>query len=231
VRIHYLQHVASEDPGSIRQWAEAGEYNLTSTHLYRGEASPDLKDFDWLVVMGGPMSVNDVSAHPWLIAEKSLIAQAIAEQKVVLGICLGAQLIASAMGAEVYRNRFPEIGWLPVRLTPEAGNSQLFGFLPEVVRVFHWHGETFNLPAGATRIAESDACANHAFVYGTRVIGMQFHPESTRESVRAILAESAADLAPGPYVQSRRSILGTDEDYNNLRSVMFGILDRLASTT
>ena len=181
--------------------------------------------------MGGPMSVNDESAHPWLIAEKSLIAQAIAEQKVVLGICLGAQLIASAMGAEVYRNRFPEIGWLPVRLTPEAGNSQLFGFLPGVVRVFHWHGETFNLPAGATRMAESDACANQAFVYGTRVIGMQFHPESTRESVRAILAESAADLAPGPYVQSRRSILGTDEDYDSLRSVMFGILDRLAATT
>jgi len=175
------------------------------------------------------MSANDEDARPWLVAEKRLIRRAIAEQKVVLGICLGAQLVANALGAAVYRNRFAEIGWLPVRLTPEARRSPLFGFLPETLRVFHWHGETFDLPAGATRIAESEACANQAFIHGTRVIGIQFHPEATRESVLGILEESAADLVPGPYVQSRLSVLGADENYEMLQPVMFGILDRLAA--
>lgn len=231
MRIHYLQHVPSEGPGSIRQWAETGGHHLTSSQLYGGEALPDLKSFDWLVIMGGPMSVNDEFAYPWLAAEKRLIGQAIAEQKVVLGICLGAQLIAGVLGAKVYRNRFPEIGWFPVRLTPETRNSQVFGFLPEELRVFQWHGETFDLPSGATLIAESESCANQAFVRGSRVIGIQFHPESTRESVQGILEQSAADLVLGPYVQSRQNVLGSDEDYERLRTVMFGILDRLASAT
>ncbi len=231
VRIHYLQHVSSEGPGSIRQWAEEGGHHLTSTQLYRREALPDVKSFDWLVIMGGPMSANDEAAHPWLIAEKKLIARTIAEQKVVLGICLGAQLIANVLGSAVYRNRFPEIGWLSVRLTQAAKSSQLFGFLPETVRVFHWHGETFDLPSGATRIAESAACANQAFMDGPKVIGIQFHPESTRESVQGILEQSGADLVPGPYVQSCQSVLGSDQDYEDLRAIMFGILDRLAAVT
>jgi GMP synthase (glutamine-hydrolysing) len=177
------------------------------------------------------MSANDESAHPWLVPEKSLIGHAIAEQKVVLGICLGAQLIANVLGATVCRNRFPEIGWFPVRLTDAARSSDVFGFLPEIVRVFHWHGDTFDLPSGATHIAESEACANQAFVYGSGVIGLQFHPESTRESVRGILEQSDADLVPGPYVQSRLEVMGSDGDYEELRAVMFGILDRLAAKT
>jgi GMP synthase-like glutamine amidotransferase len=229
VRIHYLQHVASEGPGSIRQWAEGRGHLLTSTPLYRGETLPDVKGFDWLVVMGGPMSANNESAHPWLVAEKKLIGRAIAGQKVVLGICLGAQLIANVLGATVYKNRCAEIGWFPVRLTRAAAGSEVFGFLPEIVRVFHWHGETFDLPPGATHIAESEACANQAFVHGSRVIGIQFHPESTRESVEGILGQSAADLVPGPFVQSRREVLASDEEYAELRAVMFGILDRLAT--
>jgi GMP synthase (glutamine-hydrolysing) len=190
---------------------------------------PDVKSFDWLVIMGGPMSANDESAHPWLVAEKKLIGRAIVEQKVVLGICLGAQLIANVLGATVFKNRFPEIGWFPVRLTHAARSSEVFGFLPEIVRVFHWHGETFDLPSGARHIAESEACANQAFVHGSRVIGIQFHPESTRESVQGILEQSASDLVPGHFVQSRQEVLASDEYYEELRAVMFGILDRLAA--
>ncbi len=231
MRIHYLQHVSSEGPGSIQQWAEMRHHHLSATQLYRGETLPHPKGFDWLVVMGGPMSANDERDIPWMVAEKKLIGAAITESKVVLGICLGAQLTASVLGAPVYKNRHPEIGWFPVRLTADARRSAIFGFLPDAPRVFHWHGETFDLPAGATRIAESEACLNQAFIHGTRVVGLQFHPESTCESVRAILEVSAADLISGPYVQPVQDILGTEKDYENLHPVMYGILDRLAAAT
>jgi GMP synthase-like glutamine amidotransferase len=177
------------------------------------------------------MSANDEHIFPWMVAEKRLIGAAISQGKVVLGICLGAQLTASVLGTPVYKNRHPEIGWFPVRLTPDARDSAIFGFLPEALHVFHWHGETFDLPVGATRIAESEACLNQAFNYGARVIGLQFHPESTRESVQAILEVSAADLVPGPYVQSLEEVLGTEKNYESLKPVMYGILDRLAAAT
>ncbi len=226
-----MQHVSSEGTGSIREWAETGRHHLTSTQLYRGESLPDVKSFDWLVIMGGPMSANDEFVCPWLIAEKKLIGRAIEDQKVVLGICLGAQLIANVLGSAVYRNRSPEIGWFPVRLTRAGMNTDVFGFLPETIRVFHWHGETFDLPSGATHIAQSEACVNQAFAYGPRVVGIQFHPEATPDSVQGILDQSAADLVPGPYVQSRQDLLGSDADYEGIRAIMFGILDRLASVT
>jgi GMP synthase-like glutamine amidotransferase len=206
-------------------------HHLSATQLYRSKPLPKPEGFDWLVIMGGPMSANDEPDFPWMVAEKRLIGAAISQGKVVLGICLGAQLTANVLGAAVYRNRHPEIGWFPVKLTPDARDSAIFGFLPETLHVFHWHGETFDLPAGATRIAESEACLNQAFIHGARVIGLQFHPESTRESVRAILEVSQADLAPGPYVQSLEDVLGTERNYESLQPVMYGILDRLAAAT
>ena len=154
MNIHYLQHVPFEGLGSIANWVGQAGHNLTGSRLYAGEALPDPAALDWLIVMGGPMGVHDERHHPWLTREKQLIEQAIGQEKTVLGICLGAQLIADVLGARVYANEHREIGWFPVRRTSEAADCALGRVLPEQVEVFHWHGDTFDLPAGGKRLLQ-----------------------------------------------------------------------------
>ena len=200
MRLHYLQHVPFEGPGTIRDWATDRGHDLTGTHLYDDESLPDPDTFDWLIVMGGPMSVHDTEVYPWLDVEKELIRTAVDTDRVVIGICLGAQLVAEALGGRVYEADTPEIGWFPVEATDEASRSPLFADLGEVYDAFHWHGDTFDLPEGATRMARTDACANQAFVYGGRVVGLQFHLESSPETIDEII-ENSGDLPGGPLVQ------------------------------
>jgi GMP synthase (glutamine-hydrolysing) len=200
MRLHYFQHVPFEPPGTIERWASDRGHDLTGTHLYREEAFPEIDDVDWLIVMGGPMGVGDTEEYPWLREEARFIERAIDAGRVVAGICLGAQLVAAALGADVYEARTPEIGWFPVEATPAAADSPLFADLGESYGVFHWHGDTFDLPGGATRMAGTDACRNQAFVYEERVVGLQFHLESAPETVADLLAESG-DLPEGPRVQ------------------------------
>lgn len=230
MRIQCLKHVTFEGPAGIADWAESRGHPITPTPLYEGAPVPDLDTFDWLVVMGGPMGVGDESVHPWLAPEKALIGEAIAAEKTVLGVCLGAQLIAEALGARVYPNPEKEIGWMPVELTESGRASPLTGFLPASLDVFHWHGDTFDLPPGAVRLARSGPCANQAFVYGGRVLGLQFHLESTPASVADILAHCAQDIVPAPYIQTaERMLAATPEDYAQINGALFGILDRLAA--
>ena len=172
------------------------------------------------------MSVNDERDFPWLVAEKSFIRDAIDSGKAVLGVCLGAQLIASALGARVYRNPVKEIGWLPITGVRCAGIST-FGF-PESVEVFHWHGETFDLPPGATRIAESRNCENQGFQYGDKVIGLQFHLETTQESAKAIVTNCRAELIPSDTVQSEAEILAASPGrYREINRLMEQVLSFL----
>jgi GMP synthase (glutamine-hydrolysing) len=205
MQLHYLQHVPFEGPGTIREWATDQGHDLTGTHLYDGESLPDLDTFDWLIIMGGPMGVHDTDEYPWLTAEKELIRVAVDADKVVVGICLGAQLVAEALGGRVYEADTSEIGWFPVEATAEAVESPLFADLGETYEVFHWHGDTFDLPEGATRMAQTDACANQAFVYGDRVVGLQFHLESSPATVDEII-EHSGDLPDGPFVQSAETM-------------------------
>lgn len=205
MRAHYLQHVAFEGLGSIAAWLDAAGYATTGAHLYRSANLPQADDFDLLIIMGGPMSVHDEADFPWLAAEKQLIRQAIAADKAVLGVCLGAQLIAAALGAPVYRHHFKEIGWFPVfRAGPEDGS--VFHFPPQA-QVFHWHGDTFDLPPGAIHLARSEGCENQAFQLGERVIGLQFHLETTPEAVRDMVAHGRAELTPARFVQTETAIL------------------------
>jgi GMP synthase-like glutamine amidotransferase len=206
MRIHWFQHVAFEGLGAIEDWLLARGHTLTHTRFHAGETAPATVDgFDWLIVMGGPMNIYQYRDHPWLRAEKRVIRDAVAANKRVLGVCLGAQLIADAMGGKVYQNAEREIGWFPVTAVPEGAGSP-FAFPKDAV-VFHWHGDTFSLPPGGVWLARSKACEHQAFAMGARVLGLQFHVEMTPDDVKRIAAECADELTPAAYVQSAQEII------------------------
>jgi GMP synthase-like glutamine amidotransferase len=226
VKAHYLQHEPREGLGSIETWLRERGFQIRGTMLYRGEPLPDVADFDLLVIMGGGMSANDEDRLPWLRAEKNLIRHAIAADKKVLGICLGAQLIASALGSRVYRNTEKEIGWHEIRGIP-GGDDRVFRF-PRSCEAFHWHGETFDLPAGAVPLAESAACRNQAFQIGQNTIGLQFHLETTPDTARQFVSSGRSDLVPGAFVQSEAEIVGAPAGkYDRLNALMDAVLSHL----
>ena len=226
MRIHYVQHVPFEGPANITTWARARSHSLTSTALFKDEALPSPDAFDALVVMGGPMSVHDEAQHAWLAPEKKLIEQSIKSAQPVLGICLGAQLLADVLGAKVYRNDYKEIGWFPVRHVREE--SVAAGF-PRTFTPFHWHGETFDLPSGAVHLAESDGCANQAFAYGGKALALQFHLEVTRQSVEGLIKHCAADITSGLYVQSGEQMLAAADAFAAIQPLLFQVLDSWAA--
>ncbi|MBI2480305.1 MAG: amidotransferase [Planctomycetia bacterium] len=228
MRIHYLQHVPFEGLGSMQPVLLAAGHTITVSRLYEAAALPTTEQFDWLIVMGGPMGVYDEREYPWLDTEKRLIENAIEDDKIVLGVCLGAQLIASVLGASVYANSHKEIGWFPVERTAAAAASGLGGTVPASVEAFHWHGDTFDLPAGALHLARSAACENQAFVYRQRILGLQFHLETTRESAEALIENCGHELVGGPYLQSAEAMLSGDERFTRINQVMKDLLERLA---
>lgn len=212
MRLHYLQHVPFEDLGSILTWANKQGCSVTSTHLYNHEDLPAQSDFDWLVVMGGPMNIYQEDKYPWLATEKQFIRDAIGSGKVVIGICLGAQLIADVIGGKVTKNPYIEIGWFKIRLKDETRSSPLFSFLPEEPMVFHWHGDTFStLPDDAVPLAENDACPHQAFRYKERVFGFQFHMESTRRTIESLVNNCSEEMVPGDFVQTPEELLSNLE--------------------
>lgn len=205
MRMHYLQHVAFEGPAAIADWARDRGHALTGTRLDRGAPLPRLADFDWLVVMGGPMGVADVGEYSWMTAELRLIREAVETGKIVLGVCLGAQLIAHAVGARVYRASNREIGWFPVEAI-DGEVEDAFDGLPPRFTPLHWHGDTFELPAGAIHLARGPACPNQAFQLGPRVLGLQFHLEATPESVGALVDHCAEEIGDGPWEMAPEAI-------------------------
>jgi len=224
MRAHFLQHVPFEGLGYIRTWLEGEGAEIAGTRLYAGEDLPALDGIDLVIAMGGPMSVNDEVDLPWLVAEKAFIRQAVEKGIAVLGVCLGAQLIASALGGRVYGNAQKEIGWFPIQATPAEG---CFTF-PEEAMVLHWHGETFELPPGAVRIASSVACDNQAFQLGERVIGLQFHLEMTPESAEAIIDNCKAELVPARYVHGEDELRGVPvQSYEAGHELLAAILSYL----
>ena len=226
MRAHYLQHVPFEGLGSIESWLKAAGYEISVTRLYELADLPRVEDIDFLVVMGGPMSVNDEIDYPWLTDEKEFIRSIIVSGKSVLGICLGAQLIANAMGSRVFKNPVKEIGWFPVQAIVSL-NNPVFKF-PEEAVVFHWHGETFSLPPEAIQIAKSESCKNQAFQIGSNVIGLQFHLETTLDSIRALVKNCRHELVTGKYIQSEQDILSVSEErYIMINGLMSDILEYL----
>ncbi len=225
MRIHYLQHVPFEGLGCIEEHLIQHGHQLSATHLYRNQQLPKLDRFDALIVMGGPMGVYDEPDCPWLQLEKVLIAETIAAGKLVLGICLGAQLIADALGAKVYRNRWREIGWWPVEQTKVAAAAG-FELLPQNYVAFHWHGDTFDLPDGAMHLAENTTCQHQAFTLAGQVIGLQFHLEITPDSARDLIKHGGCELDGSRYVQTAEQMLADAGCFMVSNRLMTGLLDR-----
>jgi GMP synthase-like glutamine amidotransferase len=225
MRMAVLQHVEFEGPAAVADWAAGRGFPLRLFQLYRDTMLPLLSDFDMLTVMGGPMSANDEAKFGWLGPEIALVRKARAADKTVLGICLGAQIIAKALGARVYPGSAKEIGWLPVQRT--AGSHLLFDSLPDSFTAFHWHGETFDLPREATLLATSEVTETQAFAVGQRVLGLQFHMEATEESVRALLEGAAHEIGHGVFEQQPGTILVSLSQCASLRPLHDTVLDRL----
>ena len=231
MKIHYLQHVPFEDLGSIADWIHSSGHTLSCTRLDLGEILPDVNDIDWLIIMGGPMNVDETDRYPWLTAEKARIQSAIDHRLPVLGICLGAQLLASALGARVTQNQHKEIGWFPITRSEELANSPLVRILPEEIEVFHWHGDTFDLPAGAIRIAASKACRNQGFVYRGRIIGLQFHLETTLNGIQQLIEHCGSEITAAPYIQTPEVMLSDVNRFQVINDLMYKLLDYQESLT
>jgi len=228
MKAHILQHVPFEDIGSIASWLESRQAAVTYTRFFEHYVLPELKGLDLIIVLGGPMSVNDESTLPWLRTEKEFVRGAVRRGIPMVGICLGAQLIASALGERVYRNACSEIGWFPVMAASCAENNFRF---PEKCRVFHWHGETFDLPTGAVLLARSEGTENQAFQIGAHVVGLQFHLETTPESVRALIDNCRSELVAGQYIQTEDNLLQTAAaTYARVNSIMSALLSHITGS-
>ncbi|MDD5262168.1 MAG: type 1 glutamine amidotransferase [Methylacidiphilales bacterium] len=205
MKLHVFQHIEHEGPSQIATWARRKGFEINTTRWFAGETEPALDEIDWLVVMGGFMNIYEHRNHPWLVREKRFLESAIHAGKKVLGICLGAQLIADALGGKVYQNPEKEIGWFPIQWLPSA--RQILPGLPESSRVLHWHGDTFDLPPGAHLLAESPACRNQAFTWKKQALAFQFHIEVAPDVVAEFSDFDRAELVPARYVQSEAEIL------------------------
>ncbi len=187
MRVLIIKNVFTEGPGTIADHLHAEKIPFTPCDLSIGEAMPDPGPFTHFVIMGGPMAVYEMDRYPYLKNEARLINEAIKANKHVLGVCLGAQMVAHALGARVYAGGQKEIGWYEVAITPDGMKDLLMSSLAlagkSAAQVFQWHGDTFDLPAGAVRLASSDLYPNQAFRYSDRVYAFQFHIEVTPKIV------------------------------------------------
>ena len=209
----------------MEPWLTERGADIRYTRFFENDPLPDLGAVDLLIVMGGPMSVNDEADFPWLKLEKQTIRKAVAKDIRVLGVCLGAQLIASALKSPAYPNPVKEIGWFPIQGVHES--EEAFRF-PSECTVFHWHVETFDLPRGAVRLARSIGCENQAFQWKRHVIGLQFHLEMTADGARSIVQSCRNELTPGSYIQSAREILGVSAArYQAINQLMSDVLEYL----
>jgi GMP synthase-like glutamine amidotransferase len=196
--IAVLQHFWCENAGALGQALADLSHQPTTIPLHDGAALPTGDAFDAWLIMGGPMNVDDTDKHPYLASERELIRKLIEDDRPVLGVCLGAQLIARATGAHVYAKRPKEIGMFSVELTTDGQADPVFGSLPNPAQVFQWHGDTFDLPDGAVLLASSERFTHQLFRMGRRVYAMQFHLDCTPEIVRNLCHECPGELAALP---------------------------------
>lgn len=190
-----LQHARSEGLGTIERALRGAGHSFKYLRTFEGEAvPPDAGIFRGLVIMGGPMGVYEYAKYPFLKDEMKLIENFLNEGKPILGVCLGSQLLASALGAEVKKGQRKEIGWYPIHLNANAEADTLLKGQPDSFTAYHWHGDIFDLPANAEPLASSDLTALQAFRHGKNAYGLLFHMEVTREQIQTMLQEFSEEI-------------------------------------
>lgn len=230
MRIQFLQHVPHETPAHIQDWAAARGHSLRGARLDLGEPTPDVDAFDCLLVMGGPMGANDDATHPWLTEEKRCLERAIAAGRTVIGICLGAQVLAHVLGARVYRNREREIGWFPIDRVGQPAGTGAFAVMPDRLDVLHWHGDTFDLPRGAAWTYRSEGCAHQAYVAHERLYGLQFHLEVRAGDCGNWTEADLADFAGGGrFVQRPEELTERPGRFTTAHRTLDAFLDAVAA--
>lgn len=223
MRIHYIQHVDYEDLGCINDWVNKRKYKISSTKIFEKETFPDIETFDLLIILGGPMSVND--KLKWIKKEKLFIKKAIENNKKVLGICLGSQFIASVLGEKVFQNSKKEIGWFPIQISKNEEFENPIEKLDNRITVFHWHGETFNLPRRTFHLAKSSICQNQAFMYNRNVIALQFHLELTEKSLEKMITFGKKELINDEFIQSIENMRSFKNNIIECNKRMFLLLE------
>lgn len=226
MKILFVTHASFEMPGSIETWANNHNHETHEVRPYKGETLPSIDSYDFLVIMGGPQSPLAMDEYPYLRDEIELVKQAIKLNKRIVGVCLGAQLIAEALGAKTERSPNREIGMYRVDLLDSADSDPVFKHFPKQFAVMHWHSDMPGIADGAILLAKSEGCPRQAFRYGDRIYGFQCHFELTRELVEKMIPHSANDLKPAKYVMSPEELMAVD--YSEINAQMASVLDYLS---
>ncbi|MNW35308.1 GMP synthase [glutamine-hydrolyzing] [compost metagenome] len=226
MNILILKHFELGNYDVVHQWAEQRGYNAWIREAAIGLSRKEFDTADLIIIMGGPMSVYEEETYPWLIQEKEYILEAIRQNQKVLGICFGAQMLAELLGGRVYRHDHKEIGWHRISRTGE--NHPWLQELPEDFYSFQWHGDTFELPQGAVWLAQSEGCRNQAFAYNENTVGLQFHLETSPESVELMLHHWKDALVEAPYIQTKEQIVKEMDRSETAIGILYSILDRIA---
>ena len=229
MNIHYFQHVPFETPAMISRWAAEHGYAESFTRFYEDDYHlPDISDYDALIILGGPMSVHDEVSYPWLAAEKTHIKAAIDAGKHVLGICLGAQLIAEILSAKVAPQPHKEIGVFPIAFLDDAMGHRIISGLNTAMNVLHWHGDRFDIPEGVLHLARSKACDNQAFLYNNTTLALQFHIEMDMPAIEKIIEACGHELTPSETIQSAETIYNKSKNlhsYESLKTILNNWVD------
>jgi len=229
LRTHCFMHVPYEGIGCIENWLKDRQIEPSFTRFYENTGLPSVEEIDFLIVMGGPMGVYEENKYKWLNKEKQFIHEAIAKGKIVLGICLGSQLIAEVLGSKVFPNQQKEIGWFDVFKTETGQHHKMLEGIADTIKVFHWHGDTYNLPKNCQHLFYSENCDHQVFLYQDKVLGLQFHPEINPELISGMLTAGSDELIPAKTIQSSKEILSEVENMKASCQMMDTFLNYLTS--
>ena len=229
MKIHCIRHEPFEGLASIEDWIKKNKHELSYTFTYLHQSFPIECNADLIIIMGGTASLYDSIHESWFLEEKQFLENCILKKTKVLGICLGSQILAHILGSRVYPGNTKEIGWFPVNFTPEINHG--LQFLPDSIVTFHWHGDTFDIPAGAVRLASSVLTPNQGFVYNDQIYALQFHPEMTTESLEKIIQAAGKELKEeGDFIQTAEQILSRTDLIESNNALMINLLDHLSKS-